>query len=173
MFSINGDNIFLEFALCDIGSFLPRIGALLTRDLPASFLFGRLSFLEANILNYSYYLLFLAAFGCLFWINRKPLSIFLGRVLYPVSLKEIKLLPGSISAESLLLVYPFLFVLIYGLSSYNLDPEHWRDYIGYRYMIPLIPFILVICAIFLGRIPRKKFTFLVFLILALGGIRQS
>lgn len=164
VFGINGDNVFLEFAFCDIGSFLPRVFSFLNNDLPNSFLFS------SGAGNHLYYLLFLAAFSFLSWLNRKSLSIFLGRILYPVSLKEIKLFPVSISKESLLLVYPALFVLIYGLSSYNLDPEHWRDYIGYRYIIPLIPFILVICAIFLERIYQRKLFFWLFLslIIALG-----
>ncbi len=164
VFSINGDNVLLEFAFCDMGSFLPRVFSFLGKDLPASFLFS------SGAGNYLYYLLFLIAFGTLSWLNRRSLLVFLGRVLYPLSLKEIKLLPGSISKEFLLLVYPALFVLIYGLSNYNLDPQHWRDYIGYRYIIPLIPFILAICAIFLDKIYHKKAFFWLFLslILALG-----
>lgn len=162
IFGINGSNTFLEFAFCDIGSFLPRVSSFLSNDLPNSFLFS------SGAGNYLYYFLFLSAFSFLSWLNRKSLSIFLGRILYPVSLKEIKLLPGSISKESLFLVYPALFVLIYGLSSYTLDPEHWRDYIGYRYVIPLIPFILVICAIFLERIYQKRFVFYLFLSFILG-----
>lgn len=162
VFGINGSNTFLEFAFCDIGSFLPRTASLLGKDIPNSFLFPWVCG------NYLYYFLFLTAFGALFWLNRKSLLIFLRRLLYPVTLKEINLLPESISRESLFLVYPVLFVLIYGLSSYTLDQEHWRDYIGYRYLIPLTPFILVICAIFLERIYRKRFIFYLFLSLILG-----
>lgn len=157
VFGINGDNVLLEFAFCDIGSFLPRVFSFLSNDLPNSFLFS------SGVGNCLYYFLFLSAFGLLSWLNRKSLSIFLGRIFYPISLREIKLFPESISKESLLLVYPVLFVLIYGLSNYNLDPEHWRDYIGYRYIIPLIPFILAICAVFLDKIYHKKEFFGLFL----------
>jgi hypothetical protein len=175
IFGINGSNMFLDIIFCDLRSLLPKLGGLLVFDLPQSFLFEGFPGLDRRVLSYSYYLVFLAGFIYLLWISRRQLWRLLGGIIYPVTLKEVKVTPSDISPQALILAYPLLFFLVYALSSYSVtpygweSPEVWLDYIGYRYIIPLIPFIMVITGLFIGRIKnRLAYGLLLCLVLGLG-----
>ena len=156
IFSINGSNIFLDFALADINKILPKICSFLTVDLPQSFLFKKFLGIDAQGISYIYSGIFVLAFADIFWINRKGIFNLFRALVYPVTLRDIQVSPDSVSKEGLLLGYPVLFVLVYSLSNYTLDPEHWRDYIGYRYLVVISPFIFSIIAVFLDRLARLK-----------------
>ena len=95
--------------------------------------------------------------------------------MYPITLKEVKVFPERTAREALILAYPLFFFLCYLFSSYSIlsqpweDPRIWPHYIGYRYMMPVMPFIPVILGIFAGRIRGKKISAMcVFLVLSLG-----
>jgi len=183
VFSVTGQPIFLGI-ISSANKFLPKLFSLFALDLPHSFLFERFFNLEANTLSYLYYFIFVFAFIYLLWLNRKSLLILFKNLMYPITLKEVKVMPDNIPARLLILTYPLVFFLSYALSSYSVlprslsnyqvfprawkDPQVWPYYIGYRYMIPVIPFILVIIGIFIEKIRSKKILFNIFLFLVLG-----
>ncbi len=180
IFSINGATLFSEVIRGVLNmllfNFMPKLIRLLSFDLPESFLFEKLFNLNGSLFSYLYYLVFVIAFFYLLWLNRKPMKDLFMSIIYPITLKEVKVAPYTIFRESLLLTYILLFFFCFSLSNYSVsfeaweEPEAWLDYIGYRYMIPVIPFILAIISIFLQKINNKKllFNILLFLVLGLG-----
>ncbi len=174
IFNVNGYSPFSYIYLGKLEPVIAKLFKFFSYDLPNSFLFKTIFVLNGKILSYLYYFIFLIAFVYLLWLNRKSLLILFRHIIYPITLKEIKIMPYDISRESLILTFPLLFFIIYTLGSYSIspqfwgNPDEWLDYIGYRYIIPIIPFILVIIGIFIEKIRNKKIIFNIFLSSALG-----
>lgn len=178
IFAVSGSTLFSEAVRGTLNmllfNFVPKLIRMLSFDLPKSFLFEKFLFLEGEILSYLYYLIFAAGFFYLAWVNRKSMADLFKNIIYPITLKEVKVVPWAISRESLLLAYILFFSFCYSLSIYSVSPgpwenhEVWLDYIGYRYMIPVIPFILALTGIFLQKIANRKLLFRLLLFLLLG-----
>jgi hypothetical protein len=159
---VNGRLFLADFIPIHPGYFLVKFLKLFVLSLPNSFLFNNFSFIPGQVLSYLYYFIFLGGFIYLLWVNRKYLFICLKSLLYPVTLKGERVLPSAISKETFLLIYPLLFFIGYSLSKYSVssvrwaNPGDWLDYIGYRYMVPVIPFVLVVIAIWLDKIRNRQ-----------------
>ncbi len=174
-FSINGKTLLSDVFSCDLNAIFPKITALFLKDLPNSFLFGNLFNLNGKVFSYLYYLVFLSAFIYSIWFCRKAIARLLGSLIYPITLKNINVFADDASSQAIILIYPVFFFACYIFSSYSILPEPWEDprmwphYIGYRYMIPVMPFILAILGIFIGKLRSKKTVYLfIFSVLGLG-----
>lgn len=173
IFNINGHFILAGIIGNELKLFLPKLIRLLSFDLPKSFIFKDLPGIKGDVFSYLYYFIFIIAFICLLWRNREGLLLILRNIIYPITLKEVKAPFYRISGESIILAQLFIFLMIYSLSAFSVSPDPWDnqqlwlDYIGYRYMIPIIPFIFVIIGIFLTSIKDKK-VFYALLCLAVG-----
>jgi hypothetical protein len=139
---------------------------LLIYNLPHSFGFG---FDYAgdggiNLQSMIYYVIFSLCFGLLLIFYRKPLLTFFKAIL-PSNKLEIN---SKTSIEILLiLVFPFVFFLIFTISSFDMAPffvfinvydftKH-PDYLyRYRYLVPFYPFIFAIISLALGGIGLKS-----------------
>lgn len=173
IWGINGRPLFLEVFTGNLKGIILKAVNLFWIDLPNSFLFVDSFKVPAQVLAYAYYVIFLSALAFLLWIYRKDVLRLSASLMYPVTLKDVKAGPDIISRESIILAYPLLFFLCYLLSSYSILPQPWEDprvwphYIGYRYMIPVMPFMCAVIGIFTGKIRDKKI-FGIFVFLALG-----
>lgn len=168
LFGINGRSPFVDLLGNDILGLPRKAAVFLAFDLPRSFLFTDIFFLKGLWLDYAYYAVFLAALGFLAWKNRASMAVLVRNLLYPLTLKAAPVTPARIPPVSLLLLYPLVFSAAYVLSGYSVspqpwdDPELWLDYIGYRYMIPLMPFILAVIGIAAAQAVRKPFAKAIF-----------
>ena len=172
---INGRSLFSEVLAGDLRGIVSKAVRLFGSDLPNSFLFAGFFKVPGWVLSYAYYFMFLSAGIFLLWICRKDIMRLGAGLMYPITLKEVKVFPERTAREALILAYPLFFFLCYLFSSYSIlsqpweDPRIWPHYIGYRYMMPVMPFIPVILGIFAGRIRGKKISAMcVFLVLSLG-----
>ena len=161
LFQINGRSPLADILLCDFQGALFKLSRLLADELPASFLFADFFRIPGIFLSYSYYAIFIIAFIGLLWFNRKGLFVLAKSLAYPITLKKVKIPSLSVFKEQGIILYPLFFFLVYALSGYSLSPvpwkehEAWSDYIGYRYLIPVVPFILAIIGLFADRIAKK------------------
>ena len=159
---INGSNPLVDVLLCDFQGVFFKLSRLLMYELPDSFLFADFLGISGTFLSYAYYAIFIIAFICLLWFNRKGLFVLVKSLAYPITLKKVKMPSLSVFKEQGIIIYPLLFLLVYALSGYSLSPvpwkehEMWSDYIGYRYLIPVVPFILAIIGIFADKIAKKS-----------------
>jgi len=175
LFGVNGRSPLVDLVGTDILGLPRKAAVFLAFDLPRSFLFTDIFFLKGLWLDYAYYAVFLAALCSLAWKNRAAMAVLARNLLYPITLKAAPVTPARVPPASLILLYPLVFAAAYVLSGYAVspqpweDPELWLDYIGYRYMIPLIPFILAITGIAAAEVIRKPFAKVIFsAALALG-----
>lgn len=173
IWAINGKSLFSDLLACDLNVIIPKALKLFGSDLPNSFLFANFLNVGGRVFSYLYYSLFISAFIYLIWNHRKDIMKIIAGIIYPLTLKEAGVSPGMLSRESIILVYPLFFFLCYLFSSYSIlplpweDPRVWPHYIGYRYMIPLMPFILAVLGMFLAKM-RAKAVFWMFAVLILG-----
>jgi len=175
VWGVNGRSLFSEVLAGDVGGIASKAVRLFGSDLPNSFLFADFLKVPGGVLSYAYYFMFLFAGIFLLRICRKDILRLGASLMYPITLKEVKVFPERTAREALILVYPLFFFLCYIFSNYSILPQPWEDpriwphYIGYRYMMPVMPFIPVILGIFSGRIRGKKMSAIfVFSVSALG-----
>ncbi len=181
VFLISGKIPFLDIMFVDLNKILDKILFLFLYDLPRSFLFPEVLMIRAEVFSYLYYFLFIISLFFLLWKNRKDILIYFKSFIYPITLKETKVFPALISRESFIVVFPIWFVFCYCFSSYSVNHEpwpnaqDWLDYIDYRYMIPVMPFVMVTIGIFLAKVWNKKIIFYVFfqMVLILGFIGNA
>ncbi len=171
---INGKAFFSDLLISDLNIIPSKLVKLFICDLPNSFLFEGFLKIKGAWISYFYYLLFLIAFMGLAWQNRqKLLGLFRG-LAYPVTLNETNLSPFSAFKEALILFYPVFFAACYILSGYFVsvepwdNPQLWLDYIGFRYMMPAMPFILAMPAVFTSKIKGIFSRLVFFALLGLG-----
>jgi len=159
---INGRNPLVDVLLCDFQGAFFKLSRLMAYELPASFLFPDFFRIPGIFLSYSYYAIFIITLICLLWFNRKGLLVLAKSLAYPITLKKVEMPSLSVFREQGIIIYPLLFFLAYALSGYSLSPvpwkehEMWSDYIGYRYLIPVVPFIFAIVGIFADKIAKKS-----------------
>jgi len=153
-------------------------------NLPHSFSFDYTGDRGVNLQSMIYYVIFCLCFGILILFYRKLLLAFLKAVL-PTNKLEIN--SKTLVAILLILVFPFVFFLIFTISSFDMAPlfvfinahaltKHPEYLYRYRYFVPLYPFIFAILSLALGEIGLKSkstiyryITFgVIFYLLALG-----
>lgn len=180
MLKINGASLLGDFLFFDIANFLPKMKSLLTRDIARSLLFRGAYGVAAEAYSYVYYSVFVSAFLWLAWLCRRQIWEVSRNIIYPLTLKEVKVTPSALDLKVVLLAFPVLFSAVYSVSGYAVspapwdNPQVWLDYIGYRYMIPLMPFFLAIMGVFFaGMKSRRLFLGLFFLTLIIGLIGNS
>ncbi len=139
---------------------------LLIYNLPHSFGFGfdYTGNSGINLQSIIYYVIFSLCFGLLLLFYRKPLLTFL-KALLPSNQLEIN--SKAPIAILLILVFPFVFLLIFTFSSFDIAPffafinvydftKH-PDYLyRYRYLVPFYPFMFAIISLALGEIGLKS-----------------
>lgn len=122
----------------------------ITLQLPISFFF------EKPIIAWLYYIISVTLFLSLCWKNRNSFKrLALG--IFP--LKRFKLQIDNILRESPILIYPFVYILIYSLSNFNIIPGD-TNYLHYRYFLPLFPFIFGIIALGINYLLKSKINFI-------------
>lgn len=174
--NINGHSVINDLFLGDLNAVFPKAWRFLTSDLPRSFLFQPFAGIKAGVYAGVYYALFLVSCVSIAWARRREAGIMARSVLYPITLRKACFGPAGLSPEAALLVYPLVFLFCYSLSSYSVSPEPWEnpelwlDYIGYRYMIPLLPFIFALLGIFIAGIRRKAVAVFFFAVVVAAGI---
>ncbi len=117
-----------------------------------------------NLQSVLYYIIFCLCFGLLLLFYRKALLTFLKAILPSNKLEINSKTPIAIL---LILVFPFVFLLIFTISSFDIAPffaffnvhdftKH-PDYLyRYRYLVPFYPFIFAIISLALGEIGLKS-----------------
>lgn len=175
MLNINGASFLKDFIFFDIANLLPKMKSLLTHDIPHSLLFRGAYGVAAETYSYVYYSVFMSAFLWLAWLCRRQIWAVSRNIIYPLTLKEVKVTPSALDPKAVLLAFPVLFSAVYSVSGYAVspvpwdNPQVWLDYIGYRYMIPLMPFFLAIMGVFFaGMKSRRLFHGLFSLTLIIG-----
>ena len=132
---------------------------LLTQDLPNSFN-QVLNFKEniyfrytppLTLLNYSYYLIFILSFIYLIYLNRKNI---LKSITGLIPHNKFNIKPNKFKKEIFILAYPIIFAIIYSISIYYTGPNGWHT--GYRYMLPVYPFIFIIIALSIVNLLKNK-----------------
>jgi len=127
-----------------------------------------------KFLNYGYYLMFFVSFFYLIYLNRKKI---LKAVTCLIPLNKFSIKPNKIGKEVFILAYPVIYVIIFSLSRYYLGPAGWSK--GYRYILPIYPFIFMIISLFITNWFNKKNKILkfsgisVFILILLMGISSN
>ena len=181
VFEVSGRMPLVNLLSCDLEAILSKLASLLLCELPNSFLFPKIFGLGGAFFSYFYYAFFVISFIGFVWVNRRQFWAIWLRLIYPITLKESPTVSLSKAKEGFLLMYPLLFFIAYSVSGYSVspapwdNPELWLDYIGYRYMIPAMPFIMLILALFITRLWRLKWLYgiLAGIVLALGIIGNA
>ncbi|TBR17304.1 hypothetical protein EPO66_03005 [bacterium] len=175
IWGINGKTLFTDAIACDLNNIMPKAITFFRQDLPNSFLFCDFLKIRGQAFSYIYYFIFALALIYLLYRYGRDILRLCASLIYPITLKEVKVDPDLISREAIILAYPLFFFLCYIFSSYSILPQPWEDpriwphYIGYRYMIPVMPFILATSGIFIGKLRSKKIAyFILFLVIGLG-----
>jgi hypothetical protein len=151
VFGVNGVVPLTELAIVYPAFIARKIIWYFLYDLPNAFLFQDMFKLKGVVLSYAYYALFLCA--AVFLIAKKSLR----------------------SKESLLFLFFVIFSFCYVVSGYSVtrswpDPRAWLDYIGFRYMIPVMPFVFAMLGIWLSLIRNRAIAVpLACCVLGLGG----
>jgi len=113
---------------------------------------------------YLYFLILLVSFIFLVKVN----SSFLKKIFFSLLLlKKFRVTPQEISRETVLLVFPILYCLIFTLSDFKVPIKVLREafalrtfdnffYLAYRYFTPLFPFFFAFIALFLDRLWYSK-----------------
>ena len=140
-----------SFSIDHLIFLLVKLKDLLLNDIRKSFLFEDLISFGGKYLSNYYYLIFVVSFMVLFWLNRWSLYQLIGRF---IPLKRFEISDESILKETFFLIYVVIFSLIYSLS--NFEVSHGVGFFGYRYLIPLYPFIFIIIALFLCKVTERK-----------------
>ena len=96
-----------------------------------------------NTFNLIYYLVFLASF--LFILSSMMSKFF----------KPFKFQENSFIKEMAIIIYPIIFILIYGLSIHNFESTGY-GIIDYRYAVLLSPFIFIIIALFIDKLYSSR-----------------
>lgn len=123
--------------------------------IPHSFHFedAMLNFNEAvpKIFSIVYSFIILYGFLCLLYLNRRWM------VYYLKGLYKERLGINQKAPEIFILFFPFLFFIVYMISSFGIDHHGLRDS---RYLIPLYPFIFIIMSMFIVKLLncKKKIT---------------
>lgn len=118
---------------------------LLVYDLPSSFNFKDIIF-KREILNYTYYLIFLSLLSYLFYKNR----IYLANL---IKLKSKS--TNNINLKQIFLIITIVFFFfIFVISNFIIDGAiHARQY---RYITPIFPFLFIIMAIAIFEVSKSK-----------------
>jgi len=134
---------------------------LLSYDLPNSFNFKDI-IIQKDVINYTYYFIFLASLFYLFYKNRKHI------------MSLIRFKQGFIYARNLkqlfIIITIFFFFFIFIMSNFLVEGAvHARQY---RYLQPIFPFIFIIIAIAIFEVSkfRKKLSLLFLSIIILLGL---
>ncbi|MAG50321.1 hypothetical protein CL621_01610 [archaeon] len=126
---------------------------LLTQDLPNSL--NQVWNLKENIpltlLNYSYYLIFIISLIFLIYINRKNI---LKAITGLIPHTKYNIEPNKLKKIIFVLAYIIIFIIIYSVSNYNIRPGGWNA--GYRFILPLFPFIFITLALFITHLLKNK-----------------
>ncbi|MBL7196984.1 MAG: glycosyltransferase family 39 protein [Candidatus Omnitrophica bacterium] len=133
----------------DILEMVFRIKDLFSHRLADSFnfdYFGNYSI--GRFYNYFYYFVFIFSFVYILWLNRKYFIKIIRGVL---PLKRFDVRPEKISLESLLILFPLLYIIIYCASEFSSD-FLWRG----RYAIPLYLFCYIFISLFITRLFSHK-----------------
>jgi 4-amino-4-deoxy-L-arabinose transferase-like glycosyltransferase len=139
---------------------------LLIYNLPHSFGFGfnYTGDTGINLQSVIYYVIFFLCFGLLLLFYRKPLLTYL-KAMLPSNQLEIN--SKAPIAILLILVFPFVFLLFFSISGFDIAPifafinaydltKH-PDYLyRYRYLVPFYPFIFAIISLALGEVGLKS-----------------
>jgi len=167
--SIRGREIVPSFSIDHLIFSLVKLKNLLLHDIRNSFLFEDFIFLSGEYLSTIFYLIFVVSFLVLFWLNRWFLYLLIRRF---IPLKRFQISPASVPKETFFLLYVIIFLLIYSLSNFRV-----RDltFAGYRYLLPLYPFIFVLIALFLSKVQERESrvkvfisSFLLIILLSIG-----
>lgn len=148
--SIGRKAMFPSFSTDHLIFSLAKLKNLLLNDIRNSFLFEDFIPLGGNYLSTFYYLIFVVSFLVLFWLNRWPIYQLIGRF---IPLKRFEISDVSIFKETFLLIYVVIFSLIYSLSNFKVNPN--GGFFGYRYLVPLYPFIFILIALFLSKMQER------------------
>lgn len=119
-------------------------------DLADSFNFKSFYFINSQIFNYLYYIMFLSSFIFLIFRFRKELKKFFTSLFFSGK----RFLP-RFSKEAPILIYPLFFILVYAISNYFVGPPTWNK--GYRYFYPIYPFIFIILSFSIYYFHKAEF----------------
>jgi len=168
--SIKGRSIFPSFSKAHLLFSLTKLKNFLLNDIRNSFLFDDLIFLKGKYLSALYFLIFVVSSVFLFWLNRWHLYLLIRRF---IPLKRFQISYDSIPKEVLFLIYIIIFSLTYSFSNFEVNPPPLElapqahaipvillaglpDFVGYRYLVPLYPFIFLLIASFISRVQERE-----------------
>ena len=120
--------------------------SLITEDIPASFDFNDIGFINGGLLNYSYYLVFIISFVFIFYKNRRSFFSFIKNI-FLLKNKERK----KISKETFFIIYPILYISAYLLLGMTPFPQFYHTH-----LLPLYPFIFISIGLFTAHLYQKK-----------------
>ncbi len=126
-----------------------RIKDLFFYRIPDSFNFELIPFFNASFINYLYYFVVVISVCFLIWLNRESLKNVIKGVI--PSTKH-NVIPEKINPESLLLVFPLFYSLLYSFSQYSSDYV-WRDH----YAMVLYPFFYIFISLFIIKLFEFNF----------------
>ena len=147
---------------------LAKLKDFLLNDIRSSFLFEDVIPSGGKYFSTFYYLIFTLSFVVLFWLNRQPLYLLIRRF---VPLKRFQITNTPIHKEIFFLIYLVIFFLLYSFSNFKVKPG--TEFIGYRYLVSLYPFIFLLIALAFNKahemgMKGKIFTFSLPLIILLS-----
>lgn len=145
-------------------SFLNKLGLFWTLYFRNSFNFKIFLGLGGYVWSSIYYFIFLISFIGLFYFNRRSI---LNVILRLLPIKKFVINNSKISKESLLLFFPLIFSLVYSLSK--IEIENLAKYWGYKYFVPLYPFVFFTISLFFYKLTllSKKYGKLVYIIVSI------
>ncbi len=158
---LHDELLYKHFFQSDIMYWIGNLMNILVKDLPGFFQSKNDGTAASRLFSYTSYLLCLVSFYFVCRLNRKSIMLFLS-ALNPFRRYNVVFNSG-ISKETLLLIYPVIFCLIYSLS----DLRDWvrfdsESYSVYRYLVPLFPFFCMIISLFLDKVRRGHKAFFIF-----------
>ena len=151
-----------ELSFFRIVNILSKFKNFILYDLPNSFMFNDVFFINSKVFSHTYLFIFIFTFTFILYLRKKSiLKIFLSiftknkNKINPLEIKEI-----------FILVYIIVFFLIYSISSFWVDTSGFGAN-GYRYLITFYVFIFIIISLFLTKMwnNKKKFISIFLLIL--------
>ena len=138
--------------------YVTKIFRMVATGMPFSFGFEGIS--GTSIDAYLYFLILIVSFIFLVKANIS----FLKKIFFSlIPVKMFSITPQEISRETVLLVFPVLYCLIFTLSDFKVPIKVLREafvlrtfdtffYLAYRYFTPLFPFFFVFIALFLDKL---------------------
>jgi len=118
--------------------------SLITEDIPASFNFNDIGFINGALLNYAYYFIFIISFVFILYKNRLSFVNFIKNVFF---LKNKK----GVNKEIIFIVYPILYISAYLLLGLTPFSQFYHTHI-----LPIYPFIFISIGLFTSYTYKER-----------------